>query len=379
MASAAPMTGSTPLSVNVNALGVDFPRICVGVYNCASKPKSVRIYRRRRCVGHCWPRSPSFLHNFSMSPALIRPTAPPKCRRTVQRLHRHQHCQPHMPLLHCHQKSSSHCPTSAMWPLASLLPLPPLSPLSSPSPLWPPPSEHHAVCSHLPHSAAQVQAGCSAVVPAPALSAMYTHTSSPSHSVIASPRPGNGTSCVTVTTATVIAIASVASHYHQGITQRRTQPMGQRHCAAGSSGGTRTPSGALQKGSGDDCHCGFEMEGTYCVQHYICILLINTNNTIYIFDVNGGKERRVCLPSLTASNSKLASASAAKGGAHAAVLLGTNMALVEILTPHGVGGTNRKFLISGKFLVSGRPGPRSCHWNTRLAGIAGIKGDRSLG
>jgi len=84
-------------------------------------------------------------------------------------------------------------------------------------------------------------------------------------------------------------------------------------------------------------------------------------------------ETQVHWPPLTASNSKLVSASAAKGGAHAAVLLGTNMALVEILTPHGVGGTNRKFL------VSGRPGPRSCHWNTRLAGIAGIKGDRSLG
>jgi len=58
---------------------------------------------------------------------------------------------------------------------------------------------------------------------------------------------------------------------------------------------------------------------------------------------------------------------------------GTNMALVEALTPHGIGGTNRNFLNSGKFLVSGRPGPRSYHWNTRLAGIAGIKGDLSLG
>jgi len=58
---------------------------------------------------------------------------------------------------------------------------------------------------------------------------------------------------------------------------------------------------------------------------------------------------------------------------------GTNMALVEILTPHGVGGTNRKSLISGKFLVSGRPGPRSWHLKTRLAGMGGIKGDHSLG
>ena len=58
---------------------------------------------------------------------------------------------------------------------------------------------------------------------------------------------------------------------------------------------------------------------------------------------------------------------------------GTNMALVETLSPHGVGGTNRKILISGKFLVSGRPGPRSRHWKTRLAGMGGIKGDRSLG
>ena len=115
------------------------------------------------------------------------------------------------------------------------------------------------------------------------------------------------------------------------------------------------------------------MEGTYCVQHYIHILLINTNNTIYIFDINGGKQWRVCSPSLTASNGELVLASTAKGGARAAVLLGTNMALVEILTPHGVGGTNRKFL------VSGRPGPRSRHLNTRLAGVAGIKEDRSLG
>ena len=121
------------------------------------------------------------------------------------------------------------------------------------------------------------------------------------------------------------------------------------------------------------------MEGTYYVQHYIHILLINTNNPIYIFDINGGKQWRVCSPSLTASNGKLVLASADKGGAHAAVLSGTNMALVEILTPYGIGGTNRKFCISGKFLTSGRPGPRSCHLKTRLAGMGGIKGDRSLG
>jgi len=58
---------------------------------------------------------------------------------------------------------------------------------------------------------------------------------------------------------------------------------------------------------------------------------------------------------------------------------GTNMALVEAFTPHGVGGTNGKILISGKILVSGRPGPRLRHWKTRLAGMGGIKGDRSLG
>ena len=58
---------------------------------------------------------------------------------------------------------------------------------------------------------------------------------------------------------------------------------------------------------------------------------------------------------------------------------GTNVALVEALTPHSIDRTNRKFIISGKFLISGRPGPRSRHWNTRLAGMAGIKGDRSLG
>jgi len=58
---------------------------------------------------------------------------------------------------------------------------------------------------------------------------------------------------------------------------------------------------------------------------------------------------------------------------------GTNMALVEAFTPHGIGGTNRKILISGSFLISGRPGPRSRHWKTRLAGMGGIKGDCSLG
>ena len=33
----------------------------------------------------------------------------------------------------------------------------------------------------------------------------------------------------------------------------------------------------------------------------------------------------------------------------------------------GAGGTN--------FLISGRHGPRSCHWNTRLIRMAGINGD----
>jgi len=73
------------------------------------------------------------------------------------------------------------------------------------------------------------------------------------------------------------------------------------------------PHGALQKGSGDDYHHSFGMEGTYCVQHYICILLINTNNPIYIFDINGRKQWRVCLPSLTVSNGELVSALADKG------------------------------------------------------------------
>ena len=109
--------------------------------------------------------------------------------------------------------------------------------------------------------------------------------------------------------------------------------MGQHHCAARSSGGTRTPSSALRKGSGDDCHCGFGMEGTYCVQHYICILVINTNNPIYIFDINGGKQWRACSPSLIASNGELMSALADKGGARAAVLSGTNVAWWKF-SPH---------------------------------------------
>jgi len=93
------------------------------------------------------------------------------------------------------------------------------------------------------------------------------------------------------------------------------------------------PSSALRKGLGNDCHRSFGMEGTYCVQHYICILVINTNNPIYIFNINGGKQWRACLPSLTASNGKLMSASADKGGVCAAVLSGTNVAWWKF-SPH---------------------------------------------
>jgi len=61
VASVAPTTGSIPLSVRVNARGINFPHICVGVHNRASKPKSVRRYRRHRCIGHtsscCCPAS----------------------------------------------------------------------------------------------------------------------------------------------------------------------------------------------------------------------------------------------------------------------------------------------------------------------------------
>ena len=91
--------------------------------------------------------------------------------------------------------------------LASLLLLPPLLLLLSPLPLWPPPPGCHTAHSYLPHGTAQVQASCAAVAPAPALSAMYTLASLPSHGVIASPHLGNATSGVAVAAA-IIAIAS---------------------------------------------------------------------------------------------------------------------------------------------------------------------------
>jgi len=137
VASAAlPTTGSTPLSMRVNAQ----------VHNRASEPESIRIYRRHRCVGCCWPRSPppSILFNEpSKACAIIHPQRSPS-RRTIPQLCRRQHCRPWTPLLCRHRTVPSHCPASAMRPLALLLLSPlPLSP--SRSPLWPPPPGRHAV------------------------------------------------------------------------------------------------------------------------------------------------------------------------------------------------------------------------------------------
>jgi len=87
LASAAPATSSAPSSLHVNAQGINFPRICVGAHNCASKPKGVRIYRRHRCVCHCWPRSPPspvLFNEPSKACTLIRPQ-PSSRRQAVQR------------------------------------------------------------------------------------------------------------------------------------------------------------------------------------------------------------------------------------------------------------------------------------------------------
>jgi len=156
LASAAPATGSAPSSLCVNAQGINFPRICVGAHNHASKPKGVRIYRRHRCICHCWPCSPPspvLFNEPSKARTLIRPQ-PSSRRQAVQR---------------CAGTSvvSCVCPCFAI----------------AQRHLIAPPQQ----CDLLRH---------------------YRHC-----------HPFCG-------------------HHHQGATQRWTQPMGQRHCTAGGSGGT---------------------------------------------------------------------------------------------------------------------------------------------
>ena len=243
VASAAPATGSAPSSLRVNAQGIDFLRICVGAHNRASKPEGVRIYRRHRCVCHCWPRSPPspvLFNEPSKARAIILPQRSPR-RRAVQRLRRRQHCWPHTLSL-CRRHTSSPRLGNATFRVAVAV----------------------AAAAFIAIATAIVTVATTTMAPRSAFS--FAPQRSPSAGELVS---GCAGASIIGRVRPRFAIAqrhliapprqrdlsrrcrrryryrhrhrhrhSLCGHHHQGATQRRTQPTGQRHCAAGGSGGT---------------------------------------------------------------------------------------------------------------------------------------------
>ena len=139
----------------------DSPHIRVYVHDHASKPERIRD---TGALAIADPAPPSKLSNEPLKTCAI-PRAQPKCRRTVQRLRRHQRYWLRTPPL-CHRHTPlSHRIASAMPSPVSLSLLPSLSPSLS------------------------------------------------------------------------LSQRRQCDHHHEGTTWRRTHPTGQRHCAAGGSGG----------------------------------------------------------------------------------------------------------------------------------------------